>query len=72
MSTDLTTWLSAHRLDLISQWADLIGESVASPMYGDSSNDGGVILTLSKTTVSVEQLYDMLVLAAEGLSLIHI
>ncbi|MEI8307342.1 MAG: ATP-binding protein [Chloroflexales bacterium] len=66
MSTDLTTWLSAHRLDLIAQWADLIGESVASPMYGDSSNDGGVILTLSKTTVSVEQLYDMLVLAAEG------
>jgi PAS domain S-box-containing protein len=66
MRNDLTTWLSAHRIDLIAQWADLISEPVSTPMIGDTSDDEGVIATLSGTTVSVEQLYDVLVLAAGG------
>ncbi|MEI7770528.1 MAG: ATP-binding protein [Chloroflexales bacterium] len=66
MSNELTTWMSAHRLDLIGQWADLISEPARAPMLGDSSGDEGLIATLGVTAVSADQLYDMLVLAAGG------
>jgi PAS domain S-box-containing protein len=66
MGNELTTWLSAHRLDLIAQWGDLISEPAPSHMFGDSLDDEGMIATLNGTAVSVEQLYDVLVLAAGG------
>ncbi|MEI7644077.1 MAG: ATP-binding protein [Chloroflexales bacterium] len=64
MSNTLTTWLSAHRLDLVDQWAGLIGESI--PSYGNTAEDEGVITALNGTTVSVGQFYDVLILAAGG------
>ncbi|MEI6778034.1 MAG: ATP-binding protein [Chloroflexales bacterium] len=66
MSTDLVTWLTAHRLDLTTQWADLISEPTFSAMFGDLSDDDSPVAALSETAVNVEQLYNVLILAAEG------
>ncbi|NTW97237.1 MAG: histidine kinase, partial [Oscillochloris sp.] len=65
MRNTLTTWLSAHRLDLSAQWADLIGEPV-QPFHGDHADDDGAVATISSPAVSIDQLYDLLMLAADG------
>ncbi|NNJ11930.1 GAF domain-containing protein [Chloroflexales bacterium ZM16-3] len=62
---DLTTWLTAHRIDLSAPWADVISES-ASPLFGDQLDDDGAVATISSPAVSVDQLYDALVFAASG------
>ncbi len=64
-SNDLTTWLAAHRLDLSISWADVISEP-SPPLLADQFDDEGAVATISSTSVSVDQLYDALVLAAGG------
>ncbi|NTV62646.1 MAG: GAF domain-containing protein [Oscillochloris sp.] len=65
MRNDLTTWLSAHRLDLSAQWADLIGDPLP-PAIGEQADDDGAVATISSPVVSVDQLYDLLIMAADG------
>ncbi|NTW02693.1 MAG: GAF domain-containing protein [Oscillochloris sp.] len=65
MSHDLTTWLSAHRLDLIAQWGDLISPPLPSSALHDPIDHESTVATVS-SSISIEQLYDLLVLAAGG------
>ncbi|WP_129628005.1 ATP-binding protein [Candidatus Oscillochloris fontis] len=61
MRNELTTWLSAHRLDLATPWADLIGGSLV-PRH-ERYTDTGTLIT---TVFSVDELYDLLIEASAG------